>query len=163
MLNWSLIKSILEPLTDIAVIITAIFVFMQVRKASEQIRSAESMKKVDRALDYSMRWNDPAYVEWRSYAYRFLTDKNKSHAAKEEELKSDLTIRLKVYNTLNILEEMALACRSGGIDETVCQGFFKTTVVEFYRAARGLIEDIQKRDGVGIFKELLWLGERWSK
>ena len=129
------------------------------------IRSAQRQQvKMQAALDFVHRWNDPQFFHTRKNAGPALLQfKELPEERKKTFVRENREIANDIVDMLNVLEALSIAIQKDLVDEEFARLFFRGIVVGFWQNGQGFIETRRaERGNPRLFTELQKLFVQWS-
>jgi len=115
------------------------------------------------AFGLMARWNSPELFHSRADCHRVLDAFRSSGAAGVSEALKAENVQMNIRHVLNFFEEVAIAVRTGHVDEELLANAFAGLIIRAYNALGAWITEHRRLTGrQKVWAELQWLYERWK-
>lgn len=120
--------------------LSAYYVWCGLKTSVAQRNEILREERVERAMSYSIRWNDGANASIRKKWLEILTELEATPPLTPVALFADMDKRSVVADVLNFWEEMAYGVKTGAVDKDTIQHLFGGLSQRYMRAVRPWIE-----------------------
>lgn len=144
--------------------VSAFYLWAGVKTAILQRRASAEEQKIQFALLFVTRWNDPNMAETRLAWRKLIEEIETNQTGIVALIKDDVVRRTIVADVLNFFEEMGYAAKSGAADcETLRESFY-SVVLKYFKIARPWIEHRREPplSSTTAWTYFEWLSDQWK-
>jgi hypothetical protein len=146
-----------------ALTLTAFYTARALHVAIKQTESVLKYEKIQRALKYSERWNDPNFGDLRAKWRTLVKEVDGKPPNEICSILEDLVKRTVAVDILNFFEEMSYAVKTGVVDDDILRKLFKSVCIHYFSCIQAwIVEYRQKKNQPLAWEHFEWLKNIWQ-